>query len=98
MSDENGLRQSPWDSPPVPTPSAESGDQGIGGGLDPQSGPNGLQNSPWASPPVPTPSNTDESGPFGNPSRMSSLDGGSHKGESHAGDITSPPLRTIDKK
>ena len=97
-SDENGLRQSPWSNPPVPTHSAESGDQGIGGDLTPQAGASGDIQHPWASPPAPTPSNTTESGPFGNPSRFSSVDGSTQKDTTHQGDITLPPHRTIDKR
>lgn len=97
-SNDNGLQQSPWTNPVVPTPSATEGDQGVGGGLDVGGGENGLRQTPWANPIVPTPSATVESGPFGNPSRMSSVDGSTHEGETLQGDITSPPLNTIDKR
>lgn len=97
-SNDNGLKQSPWENPPVPTHDATSGDQGIGGGLDAGAGPNGLTSVPWTGAPVPTPGNMDESGPFGNPSRFSTLDGSTHEGETLQGDITMPPMHTIDKK
>jgi len=97
-SNDNGLQQSPWASPPVPTHDASSGDQGIGGGLDAGAGPSGLRQSPWASPPVPTPSNMDESGPFGNPSRYAVVDGSTRRGETLADDITQPPMHTVDKR
>lgn len=95
MSDQH---QSPFADAVVPTPSATSGDQGIGGGLDAGSGESGLRQAPWGNAPVPAPSNMEESGPFGNPSRFSSLDGGTHEGETLQGDITQPPMHTIDKK
>lgn len=95
---DNGITQSPFSQAVVPAPTATEGDQGIGGGLDPGAGGNGLSNIPWSGAPVPTPSNMDESGPFGNPSRFSTVDGSTRKGETHQGDITMPPLRTIDKR
>lgn len=98
MSDQNGLRQSPFSEAACPTPSTTSGDQGIGGGFDPGSGENGLRHTPWANPITPTPSGMVESGPFGNPSRYSSVDGGTHQGESLQGDITATPKNTIDKR
>lgn len=98
MSDQNGLQQSPWASPPVPTPSQTSGDQGIGGGFDAGSGGNGLSQSPWSNPPVPTPAGMVESGPFGNPSRYSSVDGATHQGESLQEEITPRQSTTIDKR
>ena len=94
----NDQHQSPWENPVVPTPSATSGDQGIGGGIDDTGGASGLTAVPWSNAPVPAPGNTDESGPFGQPSRFSSVDGSTHKGETLQGDITMPPVRTIDKK
>lgn len=93
----NDTHQTPF-TPVVPTPSATAGDQGIGGGLDAGSGESGLRQTPWGNPVVPTPSNMDESGPFGSPSRFSSVDGGTHEGEAHQGDITQPPTRTLDKR
>ena len=98
MSDQNGLQQSPFSGAACPTPEATSGDQGIGGGLDLGAGENGLRHTPWANPITPTPSGGVESGPFGNPSRYSSVDGGSHQGESLAGEITPTPNRTLDKR
>ncbi len=39
MSDQdNGITQSPFSDAVVPVPSAQSGDQGIGGGLDADGG------------------------------------------------------------
>lgn len=95
---DNGLTQSPFSDAVVPVPSATSGDQGTGGGLDPGPGGDGHTTVPWTGAPVPTPSNMDESGPFGNPSRPSSVEGSTHKGETLQGDITTPPLHTIDKR
>jgi hypothetical protein len=40
----------------------------------------------------------DESGPFGTPSRFSSVDGSTHQGETLQGDITMPPSHTLDKR
>ena len=95
MSDQH---QSPFTDAVVPVPSATSGDQGIGGGLDPGPGGDGHTHIPWSNPVVPTPSNMDESGPFGTPSRFSSIDGGTHEGESLQGDIKMPPMNTITKR
>lgn len=97
-SNDNGLKQSPWEAPPVTAPDAQSGDQGTGGGFTSDPGANGLSNVPWSGAPVPVPGNLTESGPFGNPSRFSSVDGGTHEGESLQGDITATPTHTIDKK
>jgi hypothetical protein len=98
MSDqENGIRQSPFTEAVVPVPSATSGDQGIGGGLDSDGGPNGITASPWKSPTCPTPSGMVESGPFGNPSRFSSVDGSTHQGASEAATIEKY-TNTIDRK
>lgn len=88
----------PWSDAPVSPHDAGSGDQGIGGGLDQGAGGNGLTTVPWSNAPVPTPDGADESGPFGNPSRFSTLDGSTHQGETLQGDITSPPRPTIDKR
>lgn len=90
--------QSPFTDYACPVPSQTSGDQGTGGGLDPGSGGSGLTSIPWSNAPVPTPGNMDESGPFGNPSRSSSVDGSTHKGETLQSDITMPPMHTIEKK
>lgn len=95
---DNGITQSPWTNPVCPAPSATEGDQGIGGGLDPGPGGNGLTSVPWAGAFVPTPSNMEESGPFGNPSRYSVVDGSTRKGESELQDITMPPMHTVDRK
>src|SRR3989304_192056 len=54
-SNDNGLRQSPWASPPVPTHDASSGDQGIGGGRDAGAGGGGCPPGPSATPPPPPP-------------------------------------------
>lgn len=98
-SNDSGLKQSPWDNPPVPTPEATSGDQGVGGGLEAGPGGNGLTSIPWKEAPVPVPSNLDAvGGPFGDTSRFSQLDGSTHEGESLQGDITFPPSNTIDKR
>lgn len=98
-SNDQGITQSPFANPVVPTPSATEGDQGIGGDLDMGAGANGLQQTPWANPIVPTPSGTVESGPFGNPSRFSSVDGSTRKGESHQGDITTNmPSADVSRK
>ena len=97
-SNDNGLKQSPWENPPVPVHDAQSGDQGTGGGFDSDPGASGLTAVPWAGAPVPTPSNMTESGPFGNPSRFSTLDGSTHQGETLQGDITPSLNRTLDKK
>lgn len=95
---DRGVLQTPFAEAVVPTHGESSGDQGIGGGLDLGTGENGLRQAPWSGAPVPTPSATAESGPFGNPSRFSSLDGSTHEGETLKGDITSPPNNTIDKR
>lgn len=97
MPEGSGIKNYPWTDFPVPVPSGD-GDQGIGGGLDPGPGEQGIVNSPWTNPFVPTPSNMVESGPFGNPSRFSTVDGSTREGESLANDITMPPLRTVDEK
>jgi hypothetical protein len=100
MSDENGIRQSPFSDAVVPIPSATEGDQGTGGGFDVGSGPNGLTAVPWTGAPVPTPSQTVESGPFGNPSRYSKVDGSTYEGHSElgpVGDVTQHK-NTIDRK
>ena len=54
MSGPQGLKQTPWDNPPVPTPGG-SGEIGIGGGLDSDPGPQGIQQMPWTDAPVPVP-------------------------------------------
>lgn len=54
MSGSNGIKQTPWDNPPVPTPGG-SGYAGIGGGLESDPGGNGIQNSPYDKPACPTP-------------------------------------------
>ena len=87
MSDQNGITQTPFADAACPAPSATSGDQGTGGGLDVGSGGNGLSNVPWSGAPVPVPSNTEESGPFGNPSRFASVDGSTQEGTSEMGPV-----------
>ena len=94
---DNGIVGCPFTDAVVPVPSATSGDQGIGGGLDGDSGLNGITASPWKNPCCPTPSNMEESGPFGNPSRLSTVDGSTHKGASEAATIESYK-HTIDRK
>lgn len=54
MAGPNGIKQSPWDGAPAPTPGG-SGYAGIGGGLDSDPGPNGIQQTPWENPVCPTP-------------------------------------------
>jgi hypothetical protein len=54
MSGPNGIKQTPWDNPPAPTPGGE-GYAGIGGGLESDPGPNGITNSPFANPACPVP-------------------------------------------
>ena len=98
MSNENGLRQSPFGQAACPTPDAMSGDQGTGGGFDPGPGGNGLTSVPWKGAFVPTPTQMTESGQFGNPSRFSSVNGSTEQNTTQAGDITSPPTRTLDKR
>jgi hypothetical protein len=92
--------QSPWADLPVPEHAATSGDQGIGGGLDSGAGGNGLTSVPWAGAFVPTPSGMDESGPFGNPSRYSSVDGSTQKGTDQGGPVgnITGSRNTIDKR
>lgn len=97
-ADSDGNICVPWTDPACPTPSATSGDQGIGGGLDPGPGGNGISNVPWTDAVVPVPSNMDGSGPFGNPSKFASVDGSTHEGESLLGDITMPPMHTVDEQ
>ena len=96
--DSSAKTQTPFGDAVVPVPDATSGDQGIGGGFDMGGGESGLRQSPFDKAVVPTPSGTDESGPFGNPSRFSSIDGSTHKGETFTDDITSPPTNTITKR
>lgn len=101
MSDQdNGITQTPFTKAAVPVPSATAGDQGIGGGLDdPGSLPNGITpgNSPWKDHVTPTPANMEESGPFGNPSRFSTLDGSTHKGANEEATVESYK-NTIDRR
>lgn len=97
MSDQNGIKQSPFSEAACPVPDASSGDQGTGGGLDMGPGANGLSSIPWKDAPVPTPSQTVESGPFGNPSRYSKVDGSTHEGASELKTIESYS-NTIDRK
>lgn len=99
MPDNNGLTHSPFSDAVCPVPSATEGDQGTGGGLTSDPGPNGLTAVPWKNPPAGGPPPIDASGgPFGNPSRMSSIGGKTFEGETLAGDITLPPHTTIDKR
>lgn len=79
-----------------PVPDAQSGDQGIGGGLDAGAGPNGLKPI-WDNPVCPTPTGGEGGGPFGNTSRFSSVDGGTHQGANETADVTSS-RNTIDKR
>ena len=100
MSDQSGIRQTPFADAVVPAPSATSGDQGTGGDLDIGGGSDGIIQSPFAEKIVPNPSGTVESGPFGNPSRFSAIDGSTHKGDSELGpigDITQS-RNTIDRR
>ena len=100
MSSNNGITQSPFADAVVPTHDAGSGDQGIGGGLDLGGGANGITNTPWSNPVVPVPAGGVESGPFGNPSRFASVDGGTHQGDSELapiGNITGS-RNTIDRR
>lgn len=97
MADSNGITQSPFSEAACPTPSATSGDQGTGGGFTADAGPNGITNSPFDKAIVPTPTQMVESGPFGNPSRYSTVDGSTHQGESLMTDVTSLK-RTVDKR
>ena len=56
MSNENGIRQSPF-SDAWPTPDVSgTGVNGIGGGLDSDAGPNGLTAVPFTDAVVPVPS------------------------------------------
>ena len=97
--DQNGLRQTPFAEAACPVPDAQSGDQGIGGGLDMDAGANGLSaaNCPWTDKPVPTPSGGTESGPFGNPSRFSTVDGSTQQGASLE-DSVATYKNTVDKR
>ena len=100
MSDQSGIRQTPFADAVVPTHEASSGDQGTGGDLDLGAGGNGVIQSPFSGKIVPDPSGTVESGPFGNPSRFSSVEGSTHKGDSELGpigDITTS-RNTIDRR
>lgn len=96
---DSGLRQTPFTEAACPTPEATGGDQGIGGGLEAGPGENGHTAVAWKDAPVPTPTNMTGGGaPFGDPSRFSSIDGGTHKDEHLQGDITMPPKYTVDKR
>lgn len=96
-SDANGLKQTPFSDAVCPTPSATAGDQGIGGGLDAGAGANGLSQTPWANPICPTPGQMTESGPFGNPSRFSSVDGSTQQGAHEEATVTGLK-NTVDRR
>ena len=98
MSDtDNGIKQSPFTEAACPVPSATEGDQGIGGGFQADAGPNGITNSPFDKAACPTPTQMTESGPFGNPSRYSTLDGSTHVGDNLTGDVATYK-NTVDKR
>lgn len=83
-----------------PTPAASEGWSGTPGGFDLGPGANGLQQTPWqgAVCPVPdgsSPTCADLGGP---PVKQTSIDGGTYEHTTQQGDITMPPLRTIDKR
>lgn len=99
MSDENGIRQSPfsdaWSTPDV----GGTGLNGIGGGLDQGSGGNGIVNSPWSDAFVPTPGGEETAcAALGQPTpKTVNVDGGSPAGSHAPWDITSS-RNTVDQK
>lgn len=101
MSDENGIRQSPfkdaWPTPDV----GGTGVSGIGGGLDLGAGENGIVNSPFDKAFVPTPGGSPTADGLESGKTAECIDslGGANTGESQAApwDITSS-RNTIDRR
>jgi hypothetical protein len=99
MSNENGIRQSPF-SDAWPTPDVGgTGLNGIGGGLDSDAGPNGLMAVPFDKAIVPVPSVECTPVPDlgGKPPYTIDVDGGSPEGSQAPWDITSS-RNTVDRK
>jgi hypothetical protein len=99
MSNENGIRQSPF-SDAWPTPDVGgTGLNGIGGGLDSDPGSNGIVSSPFAEAVVPTPSGECTPVPDlgGKPPYTIEVEGGNPAGSQAPWDITSS-RNTVDRK
>jgi hypothetical protein len=99
MSDQQGIKQSPFDDA-WPTPGVGgTGLQGIGGGLDQGSGANGISNSPFSAAVVPVPSG--ECTPVSDigypPDYTVQVEGGSPAGSHAPWDVTSS-RNTVDQK
>ena len=96
MSNENGIRQTPF-SEAWPTPGVEgTGLNGMGDSFDQGSGVNGITNSPM-SPIVPTPSGARTADALGTPPDTIQIDGGSPKGSQAPWDVTSS-RNTVDRR
>ena len=99
MSDQNGIRQSPF-SDAWPTPDVGGqGASGIGGGLDQGSGSNGIISSPFdkACCPIPGGSPTADGLESGKTASTFPLDGSGSQGSNAPWDITSS-RNTVDKR
>ncbi len=99
MSDQNGIRQTPFDKA-WPTPGVEGqGLNGIGGGLDQGNGGNGIIQSPFSKAVAPTPSGACTPVPDfgGEPPYTINLDGSATAGSQMPWDVTSS-RNTVDKR
>ena len=99
MSNENGIKQSPF-SDVWPTPDVGgTGVNAIGGGIDGDTGPNGIVSSPFSQAVVPTPSGDCTPVPDlgGEPPYTASIDGAPAGGTHAPWDITTS-RNTVDQK
>jgi hypothetical protein len=99
MSDQNGLRQTPFSDAFATPDIGGTGLNGTGGGLDDVAGPNGISNSPFKDA-VPAPGMGATSDGLGGPYRETiDIAGGSPKGTQLPHDIDlKHPNSTLDKR
>lgn len=96
MSDQNGIRQTPF-SEAWPTPGVEgTGLNGVGDGFDVGSGSNGIVQSPM-SPVVPTPGGARTADGLGSPPDTIQLSDAPAKGSQAPWDVTSS-RNTVDRR
>lgn len=97
MSDQNGIKQTPF-SDAWPTPGTEgTGVNGTGDGFDQGSGGNGIVSSPFTEAVVPTPGGQRTADGLGTPPDTVQLTDAPGKGSNAPWDVTSS-RNTVDKR